>query len=249
MIRTNLISLAAVLATAAWAQPAGLAAEQILDRFAEVSGGRAAFDRIQSRLTKATLELPRQGIQIEVQAVARKPNQIAIEATSELTGRIVRASDSKEAWMISAAGPRVMHGAEKESFLEESRLDRPIYWRESFKGVSSGGTGAAGGQPCTKVRAALAAGRLLTLCFDDTSGFLTMMEGTAITDGGEIPYTALVGDYRKVDGVLLAHEVKTQIMGQERITRISSIVHNTIIPEETFAPPDEIRELLKKDLK
>ncbi len=63
---------------------------------------------------------------------------------------------------------------------------------------------------------------------------------------GAVPVVAEPGDFRKVDGIMVAFTSRMQVMGQERIVTIEKVEHNVALPADRFALPAEIAALVKK---
>jgi hypothetical protein len=61
-----------------------------------------------------------------------------------------------------------------------------------------------------------------------------------------VPVVAEPGDFRKVDGIMVAFRSRIQVMGQERVVAIEKVEHNVAMPADRFALPAEIAALVKK---
>src|SRR3989449_10913532 len=64
--------------------PALPSVDQILDKYVQALGGKAAIEKLNSRVTKGRFEVPEQGLTGSLDAYAKAPNKTA--SVVELTG-------------------------------------------------------------------------------------------------------------------------------------------------------------------
>ena len=88
-----------------------------------------------------------------------------------------------------------------------------------------------------------------TFHIDKTSFLILNVAWVSKLPMGTIPYEVFVCEYKKVDGILIAHRAKTRFMGQEMIFTMTSIEHNVQMPADLFKLPVEIQALLNKSKK
>jgi len=247
MRRLDRIVIAGVVTLAGvwWMLRAAETAEAVMERYIEATGGRAAQEKIRNRVVRATLEIARQGIKLEVTTYAARPNLFYSMTTSEVTGPIEQGSDGQVAWSRSVAqGPQLLEGEAKEFLLRETRLDKLLKWRELYSEARLDGTEEVDGKPCVKLVLTPKAGRPLTLFLDQATGLMLRTDLIMPTDAGEVPMRIRPQDYREVDGLKLAHRVITEVMGQERVMTIQRIEHNVDLPADRFALPADVKALL-----
>ncbi len=231
--------------------------EKVFADYVEACGGQDAFDKIQSRVTKLTLDMPAQGVSLALTIYAAKPNKNHVEIESAAFGRIVKGCDGEVAWENSdLTGAVVKKGAERDMMLREMVLDKFVYWQSIYEKVECVAKESVGDRDCYKITAlprsfgseAMEKASPQTLYFDTESGLLVRMIATIPTAGGDIPMDVSLGDYREVDGVRLPHKLVTKLLGQERVGTLVSVMHNLRLAEDLFDLPEEIRKLADKDL-
>jgi hypothetical protein len=221
------------------------AAAEVLDAYVEATGGKAAYDKIDNRVTHATLESPGQGIALDLTIYAAKPGVNYTIIESELTGTITKGTDGEIVWENSATlGPQIKEGQEKTDFLRESRFDKLAAWRELYPEVECVGVEPVDEKPAHKVVATPADGKPQTLWFDQASKLLVKFEFISESPMGTIPLENYLSDYRAVDGLLLPHLARIVVLGQERVVTTESIEQNVDLPADRFDLPGEIRALL-----
>jgi len=223
-------------------------AEEIMDRYVEATGGREAYDRIENRLTKATLEFVGQGLSLDMTIYMARPNKIYTLIESDMIGKVEKGTDGETAWELSTmTGPQIMKGAQKADFLRDAVLDRLAHWRDEFVAAESAGTEAVGETECYKVVLTQRDGPPMTLFLDRESYLTVKMTMDLETPMGVVPMETFPGDFRKVDGLLLAHSGRVKLAGQERSMTVHSIEHNVDLPAGLFEPPEEILALVNKE--
>jgi len=222
-------------------------ADKILERYVEATGGRAAYDKLQNSVSKATLDIPSVGITIDLTVFSARPNKFRSIAQSPAIGTIERGTDGKIFWERSTMqGARILEGEEFVDALREAAFEGIVYWRTIYDSVAVAGVDTVAGSLCDKIVMKAKGSKPRALFFDQKSGLITKTQSIALTQMGDISIDAFVGDYREVDGVLQAHKTVMSIMGQERVITATSIEYNTSIPDSIFAIPAEVQALLKK---
>lgn len=223
------------------------AAAEILDRYVEVTGGKAAYDRIRNRVSKALMEIQGMGIQIEARTYAAKPNLSYAVIDSEITGKMENGCDGTNVWEFSdMQGAQVKEGQEKIDMLHLSRFDAPVYWREAFQEVKTVGIADVKGKPAYRVLVTPEGAKPQTMYFDVESGLLVRTDMELENPMGTFPIETYSSDYREVDGILFSYTSEVHVMGQVRTVTLQEIEHNADLPEDRFEPPDEILEILEQ---
>jgi hypothetical protein len=222
-------------------------AEEILDKYVEAIGGLTALEKIENRISRGTMNIAAAGIQLSVAIYQARPNKAYSVIESAATGKIETGTDGSTAWQISAtAGPQLVEGKEKTFQLYMNIFDRMVYWRKVYKQVETAGIEDVAGKACYKVVVTPPELPPQTLYFDKETNLLTKVSLTTETQVGTIPVETAMSDYRRVDGILLAHKNVIKTIGPERITTIEKYEHNVTLPADRFAPPAEIKALIKK---
>ena len=115
-------------------------AEAILDKYVEVTGGKAAYAKLNNRLTKATFEMVGQGLKFSMTIYAARPNKMYTLMESEAFGKIEKGTDGELAWEINVmTGPQIKEGEERALLLRGAAFDAVPGWRKLYKKVESFG--------------------------------------------------------------------------------------------------------------
>lgn len=220
----------------------------VLDGYVDATGGLDAYQKIDNRVMKVRLEIVAQGIVLDTTLYLAKPNKAYSLIESDAVGRIEKGTDGEVVWEISTMmGPQIKEGQEKTDFLREARLDKLAYWRDLYEEVELVGIESIDDRPCYKIVGTPADGKPQTLYFDQSSNLLSKLELVIENPMGTIPMVSYLGDYAEVDGLLLPHRNRFEIMGQERLAVTESVEHNLDLPDARFELPAQIQALLQDE--
>jgi len=236
-----------LLAVEVRAQATPPSGETLLDNHVKAIGGKAAFDKLNNRAIKARMEVAAAGVSMAVSIWAARPNRIRTLVESDLVGRIERGFDGETGWEVTTtSGPRVIDGAQLDDLVRDSRFDGLAAWRDWVAKAETQGASEVNGKPAWKVLVTPKRGSVQTYYLDQTSSLAVKMETVLKTAAGDIPTESYMDDYRESGGVRLPHRVRQLVAGQELVTTLENVAHNTEIPAAQFDPPKEIQALVAK---
>ena len=219
----------------------------VLAKYVEATGGAAAYDAIKNRVMQARMEILGANVVLSLTLYAAPPADLYTVTESEATGRIESGVSDGIAWENSAMrGAIVREGVERDDALRDAIFDRMAHWKEHLRSAECVGTTDVNGKTAYRVVATPKSGSAQTLYFDKDTGLLVRAETTVNTAAGAVPVVAEPGDFRKVDGIMLAFTSRMKVMGQERVVTIEKVEHNVAMPADRFALPAEIKALVKK---
>lgn len=239
------VSAAIVFASIASAQSAPTA-EQILDRYLEATGGRAAHQKVRTEIMKAVTEVKAQGIAGPTESYRDGKNYyMAMEIKG--AGKIEYGAYNGIVWENSAImGPRIKTGAERAFYEREAMLDKDLNWRDIYASVELTGDGDVEGKPAHRiVLTPKDGGKPETRYYDKTSGLL--LKSTVITPSpmGEIPADQFFLEYREYGGLKLPYKSVTKMGATEMTVTVTSLEFNKPIPASRFQPPADVMALAK----
>jgi hypothetical protein len=229
------------------AQATAPSGETVLDNYVKAVGGLMAFDKLNTRVVKARLEIPAAGISMAVTAWAARPNKARMLVEADVVGRVERGFDGTVGWeLATTSGPRIIDGAQLDDLARDSRFDGLATWRDWVAKAETIGAADVDGKPVWKVVVTPKRGSPQTCFFDQASSLLVKLEMTMRTPAGDIPVESFPGDYRDVDGIRMPHRTRQVIAGQERVAIVESVTHNAEMPVGQFDPPKEVQALFGK---
>ncbi len=222
-------------------------ADTILDRYVEVTGGKAAYQKIKTEMSTGTLEFPAPGLKGTLIRYTAEPDKSYSALEIEGVGKIETGTAGGVAWEKSAIlGPRVMSGEERAVSLRENTFNAELNWRKLYPKVETAGVETVDGEECYKVVLTPAEGNPETTYYQKKSGLAVKTTTILVNQMGEIPVEVTMSDYKKFDGILVPAQVTQKAAGQEVIRTIQNIQVNQEIPDSRFDPPAEIKALLNK---
>jgi outer membrane lipoprotein-sorting protein len=253
MYRSHLLRAAAVLAFGAFVSAAAddlPKGEVVLDKYIEVTGGKAAYAKLHSETTAGTMEFKAMGLKGKMTAYAAEPDLRYTEIIIDGIGKIQEGSNGEVAWGMSAVqGPRIKDGDEKAETLLQAKFNPELMWRDLFKSAETVGTESIDGKDCYKVVLTPKSGSPMTKWYDKESGLLLKMSLTAKTPMGDIQSDTIYSDYRKEGELLVPHKVLSHVATMEFVMTIDSVQQNAEIPKGKFEIPDEVKALMKTSAK
>jgi zinc protease len=246
------IRIMLALLVAAWIAPVLAqqplpAGDTILDKYIEVTGGKAAREKIHSTIATGTMAMGAMGIKGKLTIYQAEPALMMTEITLEGIGKIQEGSDGTVAWSLSTMqGPRLKEGEEKADAIREAQVHGDTNWRDFFKTAETVGVETVEGKDCYKVVLTPKEGSPQTRYHDKETHLLLKTARTVKSPMGEITAESLIGDYRKDGDILTPHKVTQKVAGQEITITIESVQYNVEIPKDKLALPDEIKALIAK---
>lgn len=224
-------------------------AEQILEKFVEATGGKAAYEKLHNRVTEGTFEIVGMGSKAKMTTYEAAPNKQYVAIESDVFGKMESGTDGNVAWeKTMMMGPRVKEGEERAAALRDAMFNRPVRWQKAYKSAECVGMEDVDGKPCYKVVMTPRDGQQETRYYDKASHLLVKLETKLKTHMGEVDLVARVSDYKKVDGILMPHKIVQDARGLQKMAiDTTAVKHNTTIEADRFNLPDDVKALLEKE--
>jgi hypothetical protein len=212
--------------------------QEILAKYVQAIGGRAANEKIKSRTMKGTIELAPMGVKGTFESFAAAPGKSLTKMSLTGIGDIIEGYDGTTAWSVNPiSGNRDKQGVELAqnaltyNFYREINLDK-LYQKMELKGVEKVGSDDAYVISATR-------GNLPseTFYFSAKNGLMVRQDITLETPEGKTPTKNFFEDFRDVDGVKLAFKTRSTLPQFEVITIYSEIKHNAAIADTKFIKP------------
>ena len=241
---------ATMTTTTARAQDAALPeGKAVVEKYLEATGGRAAHEKVRSRMIQTSLDIPAAGIKGTSQSYSAAPNKAYTVVDLGAAGREERGSDGTVVWeKTTTGGPRVVKDSKELSFWRRAfDMDSDLRLDEYYTSVQTKSVEDVNGKPAYKVVFTPKEGNPETRYYDKDSGLLVKAEQVVPSPMGQIPTMSLPTDYRDVGGVKIPHKVEETIAGQVKImATVDKIEHNADVPAEKFQLPADVKALVDK---
>jgi hypothetical protein len=240
-----------VTATATQDLPSG---EEVLKRHITNTGGQDAYDKIENRVSESTLEIVGQGVSVDIKTYAARPNKTLVKVDSQLTGKIEKGCDGEVVWENSlVSGPVIRDGAQRSNGLRDSTFERFVYWKKIYDSAECASVTNVGDSDCyeivltpKKMNGSNGDEHPMRLFIDASTYLIRKIETVVESEAGEIAVVAFPEDYRQVDGIMIAHKMRMQLLGQKRVFTVNTVKHNVDLPKNLFDLPEEVKKLVKE---
>jgi hypothetical protein len=221
--------------------------ETLLDKYIEVTGGKAAYAKVHSDMTTGTMEFKAMGMKGKVTSYAAEPDKKYSEVVLEGLGKMQEGVSDGVAWSLSSMqGPHLKEGDEKAETLLQAKFNSDLNWRDQFKKVETVGIETVEGKECYKVVLTPVTGSPSTRWFDTKTNLLVKMSIVAKSPMGEVQSDSVVSEWKKEGEILMPHKIVSKVATVELVMTVDSVQHNPEIPKEKFEIPAEVQALIKK---
>src|SRR5579862_917849 len=233
-----------LLAAAAFAAE-DIKPEAIVDKYVEVTGGRAAYDKVKTEISTGTLEIAGMGLSgaLTVYKAAPDKSYTVIDFTG--VGKAEEGSDGKVAWSINGMeGARIKQGDERATTLRNDAFHMETRWREFYKKAELAGSEDVGGKPCYKVVISPNEAAAENRFYDKSSNLLVKIILPITTPQGAMTAEVTLGDYKDEGGLLVPHTITQKVPNADILVKITGMKYNSEIPAGRFDLPAEIKALM-----
>jgi outer membrane lipoprotein-sorting protein len=200
--------------------------DEILNKYYDARGG---YEKLKSVNTmKSTGKQLIMGMEIPFTIQQKRPNLIRVEATVQ-GQTMVQGYDGKTAWSINpltgATVPQTLPEDQAKNIVEQADIDGYLIdYKEKGHSVELIGKEEMDGTKVYKLKVTLKDGDI-RYNYLDAEKFLELKVVAKIKrQGTEIDAETYCGDYKKIDGMMMAHSFETKRGG----TIVSQITINSI---------------------
>ncbi|HEY4359477.1 MAG TPA: hypothetical protein VGN17_00830 [Bryobacteraceae bacterium] len=225
-------------------------ADAVLNRYVQATGGSAAYEKVKSEIMTGKLEFPGLGLKGDLTRYSSGPDNYYMVAELAAIGKIESGVSHGIVWENSVVqGPRIKTGEERSQALVEAALVGSHDWRKLGFKVEMGGVEALDGEDCYKLILTRPEGKPMTVYFQKKSGLAVKTIAVAASQMGDIPFEAVMSDYKDFNGLLYPTRTSQTVVGQTIVYITENIQFNADIPASKFDLPDDIKALAEKQKK
>jgi photosynthetic reaction center cytochrome c subunit len=214
----------------------GPAADQLLDKYLQASGGAAAIDKITSRVMKGTIEVGGKSMPIDIYA---KDPEMRISYTHLPEGDSVTAFNGHEGWLGMSGRPlREMHGPDLDGAAIDADLHFPAHLKQMFSKVELRvGTEKIGDHETYAVVGQREGKTPIEMYFDEQTGLLVRLVRFGETALGRLPTQIDYADYRESGGVKIPFRWTLARPGGRFTIQLSEAKENVPVDDAKFVKP------------
>lgn len=220
----------------------GQTADQILEKMIAAQGGRKALEAVKDATYTGTMEMPQMGISGSLTMYQKEPDKSRMDI--EIMGMMVtQAYDGKTAWMVdpntgaASEMPEKMAQETKRQAMGSAVLLNPkkLGITYTFKGKEK-----VKDTDCLVLEQAFADGHKTTLYIDAKTYLLYKSKSISLNEmGAEVEAESYETGYKKVEGIMVAHDITIFHGGQEFLKlKITEVSYNTDLEDAFFKMED-----------
>ena len=216
-------------------ESAGPAAQQLLDKYVQASGGAPAVDKVTSRVMKGTIDFGGKSLPIDI--YCKDPDK-RISFTHLAEGDSVTAFNGQEGWLGTPGHPvREMHGSDLDAASLDADLHLPTHLEHMFSKLQVRGTEKIADKDAYEVVGQREGKTPLRLYFDEQSGLLLRLVRYGDTALGWLPTQIDYSDYRDSDGVKVPYRWTLARPSGIFTIQVSELKQNVSVDDAKFAKP------------
>lgn len=235
-----IILVAGLIPVAAQTAPADSApsVDEILDKYVQALGGKAALEKLTSRVAKGTFEMDQMPGEATQEIYEKAPNKQLTITDSPSFGTFKRGYNGTTGWQDNPqTGLQDVTGDE----LASMRRHADFYWstklKELYPQMTMKGKESVGGRDAYVIEATPAEGSAETMSFDAESGLLVRLQGEGETPNGPVDFDSTFEDYRDVDGVKVPFVMHQSFGEFSFVIKLTDVKQNVSIDDTKFDKP------------
>ncbi|HEX9927303.1 MAG TPA: c-type cytochrome [Pyrinomonadaceae bacterium] len=210
------------------------AIEQIVEKYEQAVGGKANFDKINSRYIKASRIEPNG--KSEPEEIWQKGNKLLI-VTTYSQAVVSEAFDGANAWKRANEHSIPLKADEAEQIRRGAELFASANLKAIYPKMEFGAIEKINGREVYQVRAATANGGRERLYFDRETGLLARRTASVPTILGNFVYQVDYSDYKDFGGVKLPATTRFAVPNISWTRKISEVKNNAAIEDAKFNQP------------
>ncbi len=220
------------------------AVEAILSRYVEAIGGKRALERIQTRVTEASLLRPKlvnpSGKPLAIEIYQKAPNKLLTVVTSSDGSVTYQGYNGKIGWIKTPNLQREMTSAELAQVRQQADLYKDLNLKNLFSTLKVVAKQKVNERDAYFVEGVNSSGKTEKLFFDAEVGLLVRRVVLNKTILGLDPVQTDFLDYREVNGVKLPFTIQTSYLDHTHYNttrKFSQIKHNVPVDDAKFEMP------------
>lgn len=215
--------------------------DSILAKNIEAMGGKAALEKVNTRVLKFKMESEAIGAS-EGEIFAKAPNKQRTQIELSSSGTISEGFDGSIAWAQSPWQPlREKTGDELAKTKRDAEFHRELKLKSIYPDLAYKGTEKAGDEEVYVLESKPSASSKERFYISTKTGLVVRQDSEFEGGQGQVALSLLAQDYKAFDGIKYPTQVKLKVSagGQdfEFTMKILEVKHNVTIEDTKFAKP------------
>jgi len=215
--------------------------QDVLDKHYEAMGGLEKIKSIQS--AKLTGKMSMQGMELPLTVLSKRPRMARIEFSVQgMTG--IQATDGETAWSVmpfmGKPDAEAMPEDEAADLNEQADMEGPLVdWKEKGYQLALMGKEDVEGTSCYKIKVVRKDGKESYAYLDDEYYLQIRNESKRQMQGTEVETVTNFGDFKEVDGLMMAHVMDSGIKGTDMMQTLTleTVEFGVELDDSVFAMP------------
>ncbi len=213
-------------------------ADQVLDKYVKAIGGKAALEKLTSRVSKGTLVMDQLPGPAPEEIYAKASNKQYMVTDLSSFGQAKRGFNGVVGWEDNPQnGMRDITGPELVAMKRDADFYRAIKLRELYPKMTVKGKESVNGHDAYVLEATPPEGAAETMYFDADSGLLVRTARETEGPNGKFTLDVTFDDYREVDGIKLPFVLHFSLGDFAFVIKLSEVKHNLPIDDAKFDKP------------
>jgi hypothetical protein len=215
--------------------------DQILDKYVQALGGKAAIEKMTTLIIKGKVDVPSTGESGSMETYRKAPNKEMQMINIPSNGPSQRGFDGTVGWNWDPdSGSSDMSSADLAAMKLESDFYRDIRLKELYPKISLKSKERVGDREAYVVEAPHEDGSSEKMYFDTESGLLIQSEVPIdVPDEGKTIVNSQYEDYRELEGVKVAFTIRQTSADFDYVIKLSEVKYNVPIDDAKFKKPTQ----------
>jgi hypothetical protein len=212
--------------------------DQVLDKYVQAMGGRAAVEKLKSRVMKGSQVTP-DGTTIPVETYRAAPDKVVSILTTPKQGVMMSGYNGHVGWVKNQRGQHELSGAQLAEMKRSADFYGDLRLKEIFPGLEVVDRERVGDRDAYVLASQASPTRIEKLYFDTQTGLLLRIQTITQTMLFPIPEQIDFEDYRDVDGVKLPFTMRQSTVDPRNgwTRKYTEIKQNVPVDDAKFNPP------------
>ncbi len=212
--------------------------DAILDKNLQALGGKAAYDKLKTRMMKGT-ETGADGTVIPFEIYQTSSNKYVAMFTTPKMGVFSSGYNGTTGWTKNARGQHELSGEQLEEIKREADFSSLLHLKEMYPNMVVRGRRKIGERETYVVVSTAPDKSVTRLFFDTQTGLLLRILTLTPTMIAPLPEQTDFDDYRDVDGIKLPFTIQHSSVDMHGgwTRKITEIKHNVTVDEAKFNMP------------
>jgi hypothetical protein len=212
--------------------------DQILDKYVKALGGRAAIEKLTSRVCKGTFEVDQMPGPAAEEIDEKAPDKQYMATDAPNFGLVRRGFNGAVGWEDNPqTGLRDVTGSELAAMKRDADFYRAIKLKDLYPKMTLKGKESVNGHDAYVIEATPPDAPPDTMYFDADSGLLLRTQREAEGPYGKVTVDATFDDYREVDGIKLPYVMRFSMGDFAFVIKLTEVKHNVPIDDAKFDKP------------